>query len=41
MDPDNDDQEEETRDPGASALLLIGVIAILVIVGFLYTVMTG
>ncbi|WP_255781270.1 hypothetical protein KZZ52_14275 [Dactylosporangium sp. AC04546] len=33
--------DEQTRDPGASALTLIGVLSILLILGFIYTVMSG
>ncbi|WP_327002210.1 hypothetical protein OHA72_44890 [Dactylosporangium sp. NBC_01737] len=39
---DNDDNDDDdTRVPGSGALILISVIGILVIVGFLYSVMTG
>lgn len=36
-----DDNDESARSTGSGALILIGVIGILVIVGFLYSVMTG
>ncbi|MFC4998291.1 hypothetical protein ACFPIJ_10645 [Dactylosporangium cerinum] len=41
MEPDKHDDEESTSVPGAGTLVLIGVVGILIIVGFLYTVMTG
>lgn len=37
----DDDNDEPARVPGSGTLILIGVIGILIIVGFLYSVMTG
>ena len=39
MEPEDDDRTED-RPPGSSALILIGLIGLLVIVGFLYTAAT-
>jgi hypothetical protein len=41
MELNEDDDNEPARVPGSGALILIGVIGILIIVGFLYSVMTG
>ncbi len=37
----DDDNDEPGRVPGSGTMILIGVIGILIIVGFLYSVMTG
>jgi len=43
MSPDEDDERPRRKDPtgdrGATAMVIIGFIAMLVIIGFLYTVM--